>query len=152
MFNLRVTLKKSSFIDSFGRTHEISVFDFSIALIAMPLDKSCNAWPFVPRSSQRIFFSQSLFKQSTHAHTHACAQGESQASVALIDPSPHAVPECRRCIILGTGCRSILGRNTQGNFEKSFKKKHLMFKVGGVYSEEVHLYGKVKCTSTKHSK
>ena len=59
--------------------------------------------------------------------------------------------ECQSCTILGTGGRSILGRSSQGNFERSVKKKRLMFKVGGVYSEEVHLYGKVEFTSTNCS-
>ena len=55
--------------------------------------------------------------------------------------------ECGRCIILGIGCHPILGHNTQGKFEKNIKKNHSMFKVGGVCSEEVHLYGKVESTN-----
>ena len=56
------------------------------------------------------------------------------------------------CTILGLGCHSILRRITHDNFEKSVKIKCSMFKVGGVYSKEVHLYDKVECTSTNYSK
>ena len=51
VFNLRGTLEKSSFVASFARAHEMSVFDFSIALIAMPLDKSCNASASCPNTA-----------------------------------------------------------------------------------------------------
>ena len=60
--------------------------------------------------------------------------------------------ECKRCSFLETRCHSILGHNIHGNFKKNVLKKCSMFRVGGVYSEEVHLYGKVECTSTNHSK
>jgi hypothetical protein len=68
------------------------IFDFSIALITMPLDKSCNASAFVSRSSQCISFFRSLFNQSAHTQTHpkntcARAQGESEVSIVLIVPS-----------------------------------------------------------------
>jgi hypothetical protein len=32
------------------------------------------------------------------------------------------------------------------------KKKPSMFMVGGVYSEEMHFYGKLECTSVNRSK
>ena len=130
----------------------MSVFNFSIALIAMPLDKSCNASTFVPRSSQRNSFFWSLFNKHTHTlNTDTCRSAERIWRVCSSDCSisPHAVVECRRCTILGSEYHSILGRNTHGRFEKSVKKKCSMFKVRGVYSKEVHLYGKVECTYSK---
>ena len=58
------------------------------------------------------------------AHTHTHTRARRISSVCSSDRSilPHAVVECRRCTTLGTGGRSILGRNTQGNFERSAKK------------------------------
>ena len=43
---------------------------------------------------------------------------------------PHVVADCRRCIVLGTGGRSILGHITQGYFERNVIKKCSVFKVG----------------------
>ena len=97
VLNLRGTLKKSSFIASFGRAHEMSVFDFSIALIAMPSNKSCNASAFCPKVFTTYFLLPFLV-QSKRAHTythpenthaHARAQGESQVSIIMIVPSCH---------------------------------------------------------------
>jgi hypothetical protein len=39
-------------------------------------------------------------------------------------------------------------KGAHGIFERSVKKKQSMFKVGGLYSEVVHLYAKIECTST----
>ena len=90
----------------------------------------------------------------TQPHIHAnlkCLYSNSDCSI-----SPHAVAESmagfRRCTILGIGGRSILGHNTHGNFERSGPKKMFNVQSCGVYSEKVHLYGKVECMSTNRSK
>ena len=55
----------------------------------MPLDKSCNASIFVPKSSKCVSFFRSLFNQSAHTHTRVRTQGIYEVYVDMIVPSRH---------------------------------------------------------------
>jgi hypothetical protein len=93
-----------------------------------------------------------MHTHTLNTHTRALVQGKSEVFVVLIVPSCH-VPwwSAEGALLRELNVILFWDAIHMENLRRVLKKRS-MFKVGGVYSEEVHLYGEVECTSTNCSK
>ena len=121
----------------------------------MPLDKSCNALAFCPK----VFTTYFLFpvivqskRERAYIHTHTHKHGEFEVFVILIVPSRHMPWRSAESALFWELYVILFWDAIHMDFFEKSVKKTFNFKGWGVYSKKVHLYGKVKCTSTNHSK